>query len=164
MEKEKNQNEESTKKHGKIQEVETSGEMFDEALSEENGARMFDEYQLNTRFVEVMRKEPLSGIVTKVPGWRGQEDVVLRTQILRHTIDVRLNPSDKEYLTFKGVGHKVPAELNKFIGNKSGKPYWGIRFNLGNGDQINYALTYSNMRVLVDLKIFHKKFAESLLS
>jgi hypothetical protein len=118
-------------------------------------ASMFKKYQINTRFNTLMQKEPLVGTITKIAGWRGSEELVIRTKILHWTMDIRpRTKADRDYIEFKGVNHKFTGTLSELIGNKSGQPYWGIRFELRKGDTINYALTHGDMRILEDLSVF----------
>lgn len=130
---------------------------FDEDFDEE-ALRMFDKYELNKKFVDLLAKEPLVGKVTKIAVGRNMEDIILRTQILSWTKDIKpKNPADKEYLAFKGTRFSCIGQFGALISNKSKKPYWGIRFDLGNSDYMNYAISLSDMRILIDLKIFRLK-------
>jgi hypothetical protein len=54
---------------------------------------------------------------------------------------------DSKEITFKG-------QFGELIGNKSKKPYWGIRWDMGHGDYINYAITLGDFRILERLNIF----------
>ena len=136
----------------KIDDIKT----FETELEDEiTNASMFAKYEINSRFIQLMKDEPLIGTVTKVAGYRGVEELIVRTKILRWQKDIRpKTPDDREYIAFKGVNSKFSGTLGELIGNKSGKSYWGIRFDLGNGDSINYALTYGDIRILIDLKVF----------
>lgn len=143
-----------------IQKSETGGQgvisTFEQDLDDEIvNANMFSKYVINANFISLMKAEPLVGTITKVAGFRGAEELVIRTTVLRWKKDIRTKTqADRDYIEFKGVNHKFTGTLGELVGNKSGKPYWGIRFALGNGDDINYALTYGDIRILTDLKVF----------
>jgi len=133
---------------------------------EDDAVRMFEKYEVNKKFLDVLKgnkkegidPEPIVGIVTKVAGFRGAEDIVLRTKILRWTLDVKIkNPEDRDLLSFLGVNHVCEGEFGKLIGNKSHRPYWGIRFDLGEGRYMNYAFTIGNMDIMKRMKIFRDR-------
>lgn len=132
---------------------------FEQDLEDEiANTSMFTKYEINSRFIKLMKDEPLVGTITKIAGFRGAEELVIRTQILRWKKDIKTKTqADRDYIEFKGVNHKFTGTLGELIGNKSGKPYWGIRFELGNGDNINYALTYGDIRILEELGVFRLK-------
>lgn len=124
-----------------------------EVEAETQAASMTARYKINPR---LLRPEyHVHATLTKIQGYGKSEDVVLRAKIGRWVKDIVLNPRDKEYLLLEGVGKEYIGIIGTYEGRHSGKKYYGIRFDLGNNEQLNYAFTVNkkvdDFRILVKM-------------
>ena len=118
-------------------------------IAQENQAiSQYEKYRLWPDLAKII----FQGKTTKVAGYGRTEDIVLRVKIGSWVKDIRLSPQDKEYLLYKGVGKDYDGKIGAYIGNKSGKNYYGIRFELGNNRVLNYAFTIGDFSILTDMK------------
>jgi hypothetical protein len=128
-------------------------EMIDDELE---STSIFHKYEINPKFIDLLKKEPCKGTITKV-SFGKSESLVIATKILRWTKNISpRNQADRDYLAFKGVGKSFDATIGELIGFKSGKSYWGIRFHLTKDETMNYAFTLGDMRILCEMSVFKK--------